>query len=57
MRFPEWFRTSVAMVYAEKIPTTIEYLCRVLEVNDPWVDSIIEHLRHKQVIMDKMSQS
>ena len=45
------------MVYAEKIPTTIEYLCRVLEVNDPWVDSIIEHLRHKQVIMDKMSQS
>lgn len=42
IRFPEWFRTSVALVYAERIPTTIQYLCRSLEMNDPWIDFLIE---------------
>ena len=47
MRFDEWFRMSVARVYAERIPTTIQYLCRKLEMQDPWVDFLIESMHHK----------
>ena len=42
MKFEEWFRMSVAKVYAERIPTTIQYLCRKLEMQDPWVNFLIE---------------
>ena len=39
--FPEWFRTSIAAVYTEKIPNTIQYLCRSLDLTDNWVEFLI----------------
>ena len=39
--FQDWFRCSIATVYADKIPSTIEYLCKALEFQDPLVDLLI----------------
>ena len=45
--FKAWFKSSIAEVYATKIPLTIEYLCDRLETSDPWVDFLLKQQRAK----------
>lgn len=35
--FQMWFRTSIVEPFSRQIPSTIQYLCRALQVEDPWV--------------------
>ena len=53
--FPEWFRTSIAAVYTEKIPNTIQYLCRSLDLTDNWVEFLIQQMRSKNQRLSQMS--
>jgi len=38
-------------VYADRIPTTIEYLCEALDIDDPWVDYLVQKLKEKRQML------
>jgi len=44
-------------VYAERIPTTIEYLCKSLELSDPWVNFVLEQMRSKTLMLSHRADS
>lgn len=52
--FAEWFRSSVVMVYAERIPDTIESICQALEVDEPMVDFYLKHVRSRQAMLKRV---
>ena len=41
LSFREWFRGSVACVYAERVPETLRGVCDELEIEDPWVSYLL----------------
>ena len=52
--FAEWFRSSVVMVYAERIPDTIESICQALEVDEPMVDLYLKHVKSRQAMLKRV---
>ena len=45
---------SIATVYAEQIPSTIEYLCKALEMTDPWVKFMFDQMRSKALMLNRL---
>lgn len=45
---------SIATVYAEQIPSTIEYLCKALELTDPWVKFMFDQMRSKALMLNRL---
>ena len=54
INFHEWFRMSIATVYAEQIPSTIEYLCKALEMTDPWVKFMFDQMRSRALMLNRL---
>ena len=54
INFNEWFRMSIATVYAEQIPSTIEYLCKALEMTDPWVKFMFDQMRSRALMLNRL---
>ena len=46
---------SIATVYAEQIPSTVEYLCKALEMTDPWVKFMFDQMRSKALMLNRLN--
>ena len=45
--FKAWFRTSVFEPYGDKISSTIQFLCKALQIDDPWIYKQLSLMRQK----------
>lgn len=51
LKFEEWFRLTIVEVFTEKMPSTVEYLCRALDVQDSYASLVFQQMRTKTLIL------
>ena len=48
--FQDWFNHTIVCAYGTKIPLTVEFLCKKLEIDDTQIKTIIKTMRSKNKI-------
>jgi len=48
--FQDWFNQTIVFAYGTKIPLTVEFLCKKLEIDDTQIKTIIKTMRSKNKV-------